>query len=82
MEEIRNVFRNISPIDHRYSQSESDVFVALVLYLSEEAVINSCVSAEIALIKAHLTMRGELTQEYIDRLNRVASQVKPNEVYI
>jgi adenylosuccinate lyase len=55
--ETRNIFRNISPLDHRYSVSERSVFEALAPWLSEEASIAACVKAEIALIIAHLTIR-------------------------
>lgn len=50
-------------------------------WLSEEAAINACTAAEIALVKAHLTMRGALSEERIEQLNRAASRVKPAEVY-
>jgi adenylosuccinate lyase len=56
--ETRDIFRNISPIDHRYSVSERPVFEALAPWLSEEASIAACVRAEIALVIAHLAIRG------------------------
>jgi adenylosuccinate lyase len=55
--ETRDIFRNISPIDHRYSVSERSVFDALAPWLSEEASIAACVKAEIALIIAHVAIR-------------------------
>jgi len=59
--EARNIFQNISSIDHRYSIAESAVFQSLVPWISEEASIAACVKAEIALVIAHLTIRGQLT---------------------
>jgi adenylosuccinate lyase len=70
----REIFRNISPLDHRYSLSEKAVFDALVPWLSEEASIQACVKAEIALIKAHLAVRGE--QSPVDTVH-----IDPEEIY-
>ena len=58
--ETRNIFENLSCIDHRYSLSESDVFSGLSKYISEEASIRSCAKCEAALVKAHLKLRGKL----------------------
>jgi adenylosuccinate lyase len=77
----RNIFANISPLDHRYSLSEASVFDALVPWLSEEAVIAACVTAETALVKAHLLLRGALTQTIRDTLEQAAHSVEPDEVY-
>jgi adenylosuccinate lyase len=46
--EVRTIFQNISPIDHRYSISEKALFDALGAWISEEASIASNVKAEIA----------------------------------
>jgi adenylosuccinate lyase len=79
--EARNIFRNISPIDHRYSISENAVFESLVPWLSEEASISACVKAEIALIMAHLTLRGGLDPAIRTELEKAATAVDPAEVY-
>jgi len=79
--EARSIFRNISPIDHRYSISESSVFDSLVPWLSEEALIAACVKAEIALIIAHLTVRGNLNPAIRSELEKAADAVDPAEVY-
>jgi adenylosuccinate lyase len=75
----RNVFRNISPLDHRYSLSEKDLFDSLGFWLSEEASIAACVKAEIALVIAHLTVRGTLTPALREALEKAG--VDPAEVY-
>jgi adenylosuccinate lyase len=79
--EMRTIFRNISPLDHRYSISEQAVFDALVPWLSEEAVVGSCVKAEIALMVAHLALRGRLTPALQESLEHAAASVDPAEVY-
>jgi adenylosuccinate lyase len=79
--ESRTIFRNLSPLDHRYSISEPAVFDALVPWLSEEASISACVKAEIALVIAHLTMRGQLTPDLKGALEFVTLMIDPAEVY-
>ncbi|MDL2228956.1 adenylosuccinate lyase [Treponema sp. OttesenSCG-928-L16] len=79
--EARSIFKNISPIDHRYSISEKDVFDSLVPWISEEASVSACVKAELALMLAHLTLRGTLTDELRKRLEMAAASVSPEEVY-
>lgn len=79
--ETRTIFENISPIDHRYSLSEAEVFNGLSTYISEEANIRSCAKSEVALIKAHLSVRCQLTEEMSKKLDEVADSVNPEEVY-
>jgi len=77
--EARNIFKNISPIDHRYSVSEADVFNSLVPWVSEEASIAACAKAEMALICAHLTVRGKISP--VIRMELEKCTVDPAEVY-
>ena len=77
----RSIFRNISPIDHRYSMSEEALFNALVPWISEEASVRACVKAEIALVIAHLSVRGKLTAEIRQELEKAGEAVDPVEVY-
>ncbi|MDR2073164.1 MAG: adenylosuccinate lyase [Spirochaetaceae bacterium] len=81
--ETRNIFQNISPIDHRYSLSEKALFSALARWLSEEASIGACVKAEIALIIAHLRIcEGiALSPERRSVLYQAGESVLPAEVY-
>lgn len=79
--ETRNIFENISCIDHRYSLSEAEVFNGLSKYISEEASIRSCAKCEAALVKSHLKLRGKLTDEIAQSLDKVASEIDPAEVY-
>ncbi|GHV62014.1 adenylosuccinate lyase [Spirochaetia bacterium] len=77
----RNIFRNISPIDHRYSISEEALFDSLVPWISEEASVAACVRAEIALMIAHLSVRGTLTPALKAELEKAVAAVDPAEVY-
>ncbi|MDR0494697.1 MAG: adenylosuccinate lyase [Treponema sp.] len=79
--EARNIFRNISPIDHRYSVSEESLFESLVPWISEEASIAVCVKAEMALIIAHLSLRGALNPAARAELEQAAAAVDPAKVY-
>jgi adenylosuccinate lyase len=77
----RSIFRNISPLDHRYSISEEGLFDALTPWLSEEAAVASCVKAEIALIIAHLRIRNSLTPALREALEKAEASTDPAEVY-
>ncbi|MGI5105724.1 adenylosuccinate lyase [Treponema socranskii] len=77
----RSVFENISPVDHRYSISEKDVYDKLVRCISEEAAVRSCAKAEAALVKAHFAVRGALTSEIEQAIDAAANTVDPEEVY-
>jgi adenylosuccinate lyase len=79
--EARNIFRNLSPLDHRYSLSEEAVFEALVPWISEEASVAACVKAEIALVAAHLTVRGGLNPAVRTELEKAGASVESAEVY-
>ncbi|MDR0561231.1 MAG: adenylosuccinate lyase [Spirochaetaceae bacterium] len=78
--ETREIFRNISPLDHRYSLSEREVFARLIPWLSEEAAVRACAKAESALAQAHLADRGRLTPALKAALS-AAAEVDPSEVY-
>lgn len=79
--ETRSIFGNLSPIDHRYALSEAGVFAGLSKYISEEASIRSCAKCEAALVKAHLKLRGQLTDGMAAALDRIADEIDPEEVY-
>ncbi|MDR0323021.1 MAG: adenylosuccinate lyase [Treponema sp.] len=79
--QARNIFSNISPIDHRYSISEEAVYKSLVSWISEEASVAAAVKAEIALVCAHLTVRGKMTDAIKAELKKCASTIDPAQVY-
>ncbi|MDR3312561.1 MAG: adenylosuccinate lyase [Spirochaetaceae bacterium] len=77
----RDIFANLSPLDHRYSLSETAVFDALSARLSEQAAVRSCARCEIALIKAHLAERDSLTPVLEKALDTVGENLSPETVY-
>ncbi len=79
--EARNIFLNISPLDHRYYLSNRELFDKLTPHLSEEATIRSCARAEVALMKAHLKARGMANDHRLSLLDALESQIDPEEVY-
>ena len=79
--ETRNIFDNLSCIDHRYSLSEAEAFEGLSQYISESASIRSCAKCEAALVKAHLKVRGKLNEKIAAELDKVAEKIDPQEVY-
>ena len=79
--ETRNIFENLSCIDHRYSLSEAAAFEGLSKYISEEASVRSNARCEAALVKAHLKLRGQLTPAMEATLDKVAEEIDPEEVY-
>jgi len=78
--ETRTIFQNISPLDHRYSLSEKELFDSLVPWLSEDGSIAACVRAELALIKAHLAVQKKDSSGIEALCNTLI--IKPEEVYI
>jgi hypothetical protein len=55
--EARNIFKNLSPLDHRYYLSNRSLFENLSEYLSEEAVVRYCIKVESALPETHIRMQ-------------------------
>ena len=77
----RDIFRNISPLDHRYWAANEDIFERLSSCLSEEASVRYCARAEAALVKAHLAMRGRLDPVAAAALDEAAEGIDPVAVY-
>jgi adenylosuccinate lyase len=75
----RSIFQNISPLDHRYSLEK--YFVPINYWLSEDAVIKSCIKAELALVIAHLQERKKFSNDDRAQLSGVAATITPEEVY-
>ena len=81
--ESRNIFHNISPLDHRYSLSNPELFSRLSAILGEEASLRYCLRVEIALLKVLLRRdpsraAGAGSEA---RLDAAAAEVTPEEVY-
>jgi len=79
--ENRSIYRNISPLDHRYYQSNRELFEALSDKLSEEATVAYCVKAEMALLKTHIKLQNLGDQALIDSLDQIETTITPEEVY-
>jgi adenylosuccinate lyase len=77
--ESRGIFLNLSPLDHRYSLSNPELFSALSARLGEEASIRACARVEVALLKALLRQapRPELDPELSAALDRAAEEIDP-----
>jgi len=75
----RDVFKNISPLDHRYSLRK-DNFADYSEYFSEEAVIKYQCQVELALVKA-LEQRCLCSQKVVDEVEAAIQEVEVGEVY-
>ncbi|MDI3546640.1 MAG: adenylosuccinate lyase [Halanaerobiales bacterium] len=75
----RDIFENISPLDHRYSLRE-DEFAQYSRYLSEKAKIKYQAAVEAALVKA-LAKTGICSNEIAQEVEAAAQEVTPEEVY-
>lgn len=81
--DARSIYRNISPLDHRYSISDPALFARLSAILGEEASVRYCARVEIALLKALLTRfpGGTLQAGLEEQLDAAAAEISPEEVY-
>lgn len=79
--DIRSIYKNISPLDHRYYLANRDLFEKLSLYLSEEATVKYLLKVEEALVLTHLSIKGLLTAEKEQQIKKATSSVDPSEVY-
>ena len=81
--DARSIYKNISPLDHRYSLSDPALFARLSAILGEEASIRYCARVEVALLKAllrHLPSE-EAPAGREEQLDAAAAEVSPEEVY-
>ena len=79
--ETRSVFRNLSPLDHRYYQANQDAFSELADCLSEEASVRYCTRVETELLRHHLSERDMLDDETRQALSKIEDLVTPEAVY-
>ncbi|WP_027339640.1 adenylosuccinate lyase [Halonatronum saccharophilum] len=75
----RNIFDNISPLDHRYSLREEE-FNQYSKYLSEGAKVKYQAQVELALVKA-LAKGGICSQAVVEEVEEAVSALTPEEVY-
>ncbi|RKX82340.1 MAG: adenylosuccinate lyase [Spirochaetes bacterium] len=79
--EARNIFKNLSPLDHRYYLSNRALFEELEKYLSEEAVIKYCIKVESALLETHIEMQISDSEEIIKQIQNLGKTITPELVY-
>ncbi|MBN1799851.1 MAG: adenylosuccinate lyase [Spirochaetales bacterium] len=82
--EKKNIFLNLSPLDHRYYLSNREVHEALGTYLSEEAAVRYCLKVEIALLKALIPYAQNLDadgKKLSSGLDKLSDTIDPEEVY-
>ena len=75
------IFRNLSPLDHRYYLSNKQLFDSLRTYLSEEATILYCARAEIALLETHIHFLFDDRKDLAKKMENIESLITPEEVY-
>jgi adenylosuccinate lyase len=80
--ELRSIFLNLSPLDHRYFLANRDLFEKLSLYLSEEANIKYCIQSELALITCLIDRAGDIInkEELKAKLASLPALISPVEV--
>ena len=79
--ETRSIFKNISPLDHRYYLANEEIFTQLESILSEEAAIRYCSMVETALLRAYVRLFPELDNSLEQEIDSVAAAIDPLEVY-
>ncbi len=79
--EPRNIFKNLSPLDHRYYLSNRVLFDALSRYLSEEAVVTYCLKVECVLLETHVRMQRPDYGKFTDEIHALERTITPLMVY-
>ncbi len=81
--ESRDIFLNLSPLDHRYSVSSPALFQSLSGILGEAAAVRYCARVEAALLKALLRQAGVsgAGPELFSGIDAAAEAVDPERVY-
>ena len=80
--ETRDLFKNISPLDHRYYLANKKLFDDLSNYLSEEASVKYCVKVEAALLKTHIQLNSHDNKEnFLEEADSLETLIDPEKVY-
>lgn len=80
--ETRDIFENLSPLDHRYWIANKETFDSLSSIVSEKAQVRWCARAEAALLITHLELRGRNDPELFALIEAAAESIDPAEVYL
>jgi adenylosuccinate lyase len=79
--ETRDIFENLSPLDHRYWIANKEIFDSLSSVLSEKAQVRWCARVEAALLLTHLELRDRSDPELFALIEAAAESIDPSEVY-
>jgi len=81
--DISRIFRNISPLDHRYYLANRELYDRLSLYLSEEASVRYCIRAETALLGALIDQSQSLKRyrKHLNDLEDLHGKIVTEEIY-
>ena len=79
--ETRDIFENLSPLDHRYWLANREIFDSLSSILSEKAQLRWCARVEAALLETHLELRDRSDPELFALIKKIAETIDPSEVY-
>lgn len=81
--ENKNIFLNLSPLDHRYYLANREIFDELALYLSEESAIKYCVKTEIALLSCLILELDNIKnkKQLLTEIEEIGDKITPDEVY-
>lgn len=77
----RDIFQNISPLDHRYYLSNRETFDELGRYMSEAAVVHSCIRVEAAILGAYVERFLSAKAELRRAAESLEESVSAEEVY-
>ncbi|MFP4510636.1 MAG: lyase family protein [Spirochaetaceae bacterium] len=78
--ESRDIYRNLSPLDHRYWLSNREVFERLSSIVSELASVRYCAQVEAELCIALLEIEGLHDQAIFSAVRSAAESIDPAEV--
>lgn len=79
--EPRDIFDNLSPLDHRYWQANKDIFDALSRHLSESGQLACLARVEGALVLAHLEARGLADDSSRAAVEAAVAATLPQAIY-
>jgi adenylosuccinate lyase len=80
--EKREIYENLSPLDHRYYSSNRDLFNKISEYLSEKASVKYLVKVESAILKGHIKReKGGIPYSLEEQIDNLINTVTPDEVY-
>ena len=77
----RSIYQNISPLDHRYYLSNREAFDELQSFLSEEAVVHSCLRVEAALLGCYVERFLASDPGLLRAVDGLPAAVSADEVY-